>query len=149
MMLDMVAVSHGWKRPRTTMLKPGCLIPRDTVLKRSHSDGGYHVIFPEQSVKGNGRTEMEARQDLNDLRDWSILNARTSSPEQRWVSQEYVDTLITCGEWRCFVVGGRIVSVLHTVKTPEDNIWHGQRVWQFLTLKEIRCVKLVSENYDR
>ncbi|KAF8452839.1 hypothetical protein L210DRAFT_846317 [Boletus edulis BED1] len=103
-MLDMIAAANGWQRPKTTVLTPGGVIPTGTMLKRSHSNcGDDFVILPPES----------------DLRSLSELKSRTSSGEQRWASQEYVETLKTLGEWRCFVLGGHIAFVVHTIHKPD------------------------------
>ncbi|KAG6369439.1 hypothetical protein JVT61DRAFT_14857 [Boletus reticuloceps] len=137
--LDMIAVKHGWRRPKTTLLTPGCPIPAGTVLKRSHSDCGDFVILPEEDVRGTGAAATSERDRRNALRTWEELNARTSSPEQRWVSQDYVDSLAVFGEWRFFIVGGHVICTVHTMKMDDDNdVWHGRRVWQFRSLAEIR-----------
>lgn len=138
MILDMIAVKHGWIRPKTTVLTPGCQIPKGTVLKRSHSDCGDFVILPEGAVKGNTRAATNERGLRRALRTWDELNVRTSAPEQKWASQEYVDTLVMFGEWRCFIVGGHIINVVHTVKVGDDGLWRGQTVRNFLSLSEIR-----------
>ena len=96
-------------------------------------------------MKGNDERARQHRRHLNGLRTWDELNARTSTPEQRWVSQEYIDTLVSFGEWRCFLVGGHVINVVHTLKLDDDDTWLGQRVWQFRSLAEIRYVARGSQ----
>lgn len=134
--LDMVAAANGWKRPQTTILTPGCTIPEGTVLKRSHSDCGESVILPGHSVKGDLEPAVTERSRLDGLRSWDVLNAKTFSDEQKWVSQEYVEALVTLGEWRCFIVGGHVSSVVHTVN--RGTHWEGKRVTRFKSLRQIR-----------
>ena len=138
--LDMIAVEHGWLRPKTTVLTPGCEIPPGTVLKRSHSECGLSVILPEEAVRGTGGVASRECRMRKALRTWDQLNARTTAPLQKWASQEYVDTLTMFGEWRCFIVGGHVINVVHTIKEDNCDLWHGERVWQFLSLAEIRYV---------
>ncbi|KAG6371157.1 hypothetical protein JVT61DRAFT_9933 [Boletus reticuloceps] len=99
--LDMIAVEYGWTRPKTTLLTPGCPTPAGTILKCSHSDCGDFVILPEEDVRGTGTAATRERSQQNALCTWEELNARTSLPEQRWMSQDYVDCL-----WRCLENGG-------------------------------------------
>lgn len=137
--LDMIADKNGWRRPKTTLLTRGCHIPVDTVLKRSHSDCGEFVIMPEEPLKTSGTATKWPRGVQRLLHTWEELDARTNAPEQRWVSQEYVDTLVKIGEWRCFLVGGHVMNVVHTMKMDEAS-WHGKRISNFLTLAEMRYV---------
>ncbi|KAG6380436.1 hypothetical protein JVT61DRAFT_8574 [Boletus reticuloceps] len=135
--LDMIAAANGWRRPKTTVLTPGGVIPTGTMLRRSHSNYGDFVILPPESVVGDGAVADKKRRQLEGHRSWSELKSRTSSGEQRWASQEYVETLKTLGEWRCFVLGGHIALVVHTIYKPDEH-WEGKRVWQFKSLRQIR-----------
>lgn len=135
--LEMAARANGWSRPRTDILERSREIPAGTVLKRSHSDCGEYVVMPEQSVSGSGAAADRSRQRLNAMRTWSHLDDRTYSEEERWVSQQYVETLITVGEWRFFLVGGHVENIVHTFHAPDGN-WLGRRVSSFLTLGELR-----------
>ena len=138
--LDMIAVENGWRRPKTTVLTPGCAIPTGTVLKRSHSECGLCVILPEEVVRDTEGVPSQELDMWKGLRTWDHLNARTTVTGQKWVSQEYVDTLVMFGEWRCFIVGGHVINVVHTIKEDDSDLWHGKRVWEFLSLAEIRYV---------
>ena len=144
--LDMIAAENGWMRPRTTPLHHGCIIPADTVLKRSHSDSGEHVILPEHSVVGNGTEDIQKRHALSALRTWEELEKVTFSTEEKWVSQEYVQTLASLGEWRCFLVGGHIECIVHTVPDTSGR-WRGRRVSTFLSLEEIRYAICLHSSY--
>ncbi|KAG6381467.1 hypothetical protein JVT61DRAFT_40 [Boletus reticuloceps] len=59
------------------------------------------VILPEEDVRGTGTAATWEHSQRNALCTWEELNARTSSPEQRWVSQDYVNCL-----WQCLENGG-------------------------------------------
>lgn len=144
--LDMVAVANGWLRPKTILLTPGCAIPPGTVLKRSHSDCGKFVILPPESIVDNDASATGKRQLLAYLRSWPELVRKTHSEEQRWVSQQYVETLVTLGEWRCFLVGGHVASIVHTIH-QHDGDWEGRRVWKFMSLREIKWVPVSGPHY--
>lgn len=135
--LDTVAAANGWQRPKTVALTIGDVIPPGTVLKQSHSDRGDSVILPPESVVGDDAAARRERRRLTRLRSWNELAQRTYFEEQTWVSQDYVETLTTLGEWRCFIVGGHIASVVHTIHEPHSDR-EGKRVWQFRSLREIR-----------
>ncbi|KAF8425023.1 hypothetical protein L210DRAFT_865476 [Boletus edulis BED1] len=137
-LLDRIAAEQGWPRPRTTRLTVDQPLPIDTVLKRTHSDCGADVILPEK--------------ELASRRTWQFLKERTTSREQVWISQEFVPTLRSLGEWRVYLVGGRIVNVMHTI--DEDHIFTGTRVDRFLCLREIGYVNgcgrgMVTDLYYR
>lgn len=59
------------------------------------------------------------------------------------MAQEYVQSLHEIGEWRVFVVGGKIISVIHTFKKSNGG-WGGIPTNSFLTLDEIRRVSLLT-----
>ncbi|KAF9230949.1 hypothetical protein BU15DRAFT_82991 [Melanogaster broomeanus] len=134
--MEMAAYANGWQRPHTDILTDSCEIREGTILKRSHSNCGNHVILPEQVITGSSVSENEAHQQLRAQRSWTHLNANTHSGDEQWVSQEYVETLRTLGEWRCFLVGGHIINIVHTFE-DEDGNWVGRRAWRFMSLKEI------------
>ncbi|KAG6369552.1 hypothetical protein JVT61DRAFT_14253 [Boletus reticuloceps] len=119
--LQMIARLHGSYTPRTVRLSTGQDIPDDVVLKRSHSECAKHVILPTAS---------------RSRRTWEYLNAHTDKYEF-WMAQEYVQSLDQIGEWRVFIVGGNVISVVHTYKTSDDG-WKGTVTESFLTLDEIR-----------
>ena len=121
--LQMIAQNAGRYAPRTTVLKVGEEIPPGTVLKRSHSECGDHVVLP--SAKPRYRT-------------WEYLNAVTSEGTF-WMAQEYVESLEAIGEWRVLIVGGRIIAVMHTYKATNGK-WGGTPTEAFLTLDEVLCV---------
>ncbi|KAF9230259.1 hypothetical protein BU15DRAFT_69346 [Melanogaster broomeanus] len=111
---------------------------------RMRTDGNVPTLtflptHPQQvwePCKGSGASANEARQQLRAQRSWTHLNANTHSDDEQWVLQEYVEMLRTLGEWRCFLVGGHIINIVHTFE-DEDSNWVGQRAWRFMSLKEI------------
>ncbi|KAI5984890.1 hypothetical protein EDD15DRAFT_2193948 [Pisolithus albus] len=119
--LQMIAQLKGNYSPFTSQLEDGADIQEDTVLKRSNSDCGKHIILP--SVASKYRTWNHLRSCIND--------------DEIWMAQEYVETLGTIGEWRAFVIGGRIMSVVHTHKRS-DGMWTGVQTESFLKTEEIK-----------
>ena len=138
MILNIIAVEHGWLHSKTTILTPGCEIPPGTMLKHSHSKCGLSVILSEEVVWGTGRVASQECRMQKVLQTWDQLNARMTVLGQKWVSQEYVDTLMMFREWRCFIIRGHVINMVHTIKADNCDLWHGERVWQFLSLAEIR-----------
>ena len=59
--------------------------------------------------------------------------------------QQYVQSLNQIGEWRVFLVGGTMCSIMHTHKMAGKD-WKGDLAGTlmdtFLTLEEIRYVSL-------
>ena len=62
-----------------------------TVLKRTHSESGSHIIFP---------------QDMLGKRTWEYMDAHLEIPRCRWFSQTYVPLLKDYGEWWVVIVEG-------------------------------------------
>lgn len=123
--LQMIAKKTGRYAPVTTLLHEGHEIPPGVVLKRSHSDCGTHVILPNSNTRH---------------RTWKYLNTVTSK-DTFWMAQEYVPSLPKIGEWRVFVVGGKVIAVMHSCKRAGSNgEWKGEQTDAFLTLDEIRFV---------
>ncbi|KAG9308767.1 hypothetical protein JVU11DRAFT_11559 [Chiua virens] len=139
-MLDRIAAIHGWMRPSTTLIEDGAPIPIDTVLKRSHSDAGSNVILPPIAVPDHMQDCEERRTNLSRLRTWKELKECTTSSNQSWMSQEYVPTLRQLGEWRFFLVGGKIANVVHTYHDFDTCKWCGEFVTSFYTKNEIRDI---------
>ncbi|KIK76714.1 hypothetical protein PAXRUDRAFT_169022, partial [Paxillus rubicundulus Ve08.2h10] len=135
--LDFIAKENSWCRPSTTQVMDSGPIPNGTVLKRSHSDCGEFVFLPPEAIKGDGREAEKEREYRQGLRNWEVLCESTHTEDETWVSQQYVDTLETLGEWRCFLVGGHIMNVVHTSKGM-GGLWVGKRTSRFLSLQEIR-----------
>lgn len=121
--LKVIANMQNQFSPQTTILKEGDEIPDDVVLKRSHSDCGDHVILPYSTPS---------------FRTWKHMTGSIHSDEL-WMKQEYVPSLRELGEWRCFIIGGRMISVIHTVKMKSGkHVWKYNQVDSFLKLDEIQ-----------
>jgi len=85
-------------RPKTTLLNlPLKSVPRDVVLKREGSDTGSHVLLPQRLQ----RTTLKA---LNNQ-----LKGRF-----RWFAQTWIPELRQFGEWRVFIVDGKIIEIVTT-----------------------------------
>ncbi|KAI6025432.1 hypothetical protein EDC04DRAFT_2606310 [Pisolithus marmoratus] len=126
--LQLMAQMNHEYFPRTVVLKDGTAIEESTVLKRSNSDCGKYVILPTAAAK---------------YRTWKYLKSCINNKEI-WMSQEYVDTLATIGEWRTFIIGGKILSVVHTQK-KSDGKWIGTPTESFLTGTEIHDMLVREE----
>jgi hypothetical protein len=70
-------------------------------------------------------------------RNWDYIE-RETIPGSLWIAQSYVPELAILGEWRVFVIGGDIVSVVHTVYKEETQIWNWEMVELYYTLDELR-----------
>lgn len=109
-------------RPMTRLLVDGERIVDAMVLKRTHSDAGEHVVIPSNVHK----------------RNWDYLRGQLDVPGSRWMGQAYVEHLARLGEWRVFIVGGKIVYTVHTLKNQERNTWSWDVVHTYYTLEELR-----------
>ena len=98
-------------------------IPDAIILKRTHSDCGAHIVHPGES----GRT-------------WLDLQRKLTVPEAKWFGQTYVSTLDFGGEWRVFLVGGKVVYTVHTLCRKSKPGWTNKHVDEFLSLDEIGSV---------
>ena len=127
--LQLLAKDFSRYAPATRLLRPGDEIHKTDVLKRSHSDCGLHVIFP--SAPSSHRT-------------WDYLNSKINpGTDEFWMAQEFVPSLACIGEWRVFIVGGTIISVMHTFKQGNGK-WLGTAVEKYMTMEEIGYVSLYS-----
>ena len=125
--LQMIARSNGVYVPATVRLDRWHVLPDDVVLKRSHSEYGVHVILPGIH---------------KDIRTWEYLNENTGKDEF-WMAQQYVQSLEQIGEWRVLLLGGHIMSVMHTHKTAGRDWagdWAATPTTDFCTFQEIRCI---------
>ena len=125
--LQLIAKLNGSYAPATIRLTPWQVFPDNTVLKRSNSECGYHVILPNEHYS---------------IHSWAYLNQNAGKGDF-WMVQQYVQSLDHIGEWRVLLVGGGIMSVMHTHKTTAKDWrgdWAGTATDDFLTLQEIRCV---------
>jgi hypothetical protein len=121
--LDFIAQERTQSaRPKTRLLVDGEPIPNAIVLKRTHSDAGEHVIVPG---------------DVN-KRNWDYLRSHLEVPGSQWMAQSFVQTLVKLGEWRVFVVGGKLVYTVHTVKNRDRSTWSWDIVHTYYTLDELR-----------
>jgi hypothetical protein len=119
--LDVVAMSEtSTPRPSWTLLRREEPIPETSVIKRTHSDCGAHVLRP-------GSMD----------RNWDYIE-RETIPGSLWIAQSYVPELAILGEWRVFVIGGDIVSVVHTVYKQKTELWNWEMVEVYYTLEELR-----------
>ena len=107
--LDIIANSEGSTRPKSRLLKPGSTIPKGAVLKRTHSESGNHVIFPQ------GETHK---------RTWEYLNSHSEIPCCRWFCQMFIPHLRDLGEWCVIVVGGHPIYTIHTQPTSGGTWKH-------------------------
>jgi hypothetical protein len=111
-------------RPKTRLLVDGETIRDAMVLKRTHSDAGEHVLMPTHVVK----------------RNWDYLRSQLDVPRSRWMAQSYVETLVKLGEWRSFVIGGRIVYTVYTLRNREKGTWSWDMARTYYTLEELTWV---------
>lgn len=120
--LNAIATLRNEPRPRTDVLSRAAQssIPNGTVLKRSNSDCGQHVIMPGDRAR----------------RNWDYLTSLSQNQEV-WMSQEYVRTLEEVGEWRTFIVCGQILHVVHSWKGSNGR-WHGVEVTSHWSLNEVQ-----------
>ena len=108
-------------RPTTERLSPGQSIPSNTVLKRTNSDCGLHVLMPE-SIH----------------RNWEYLHKNSEIDGSIWLSQSYVPSLYKLGEWRVILIGGQVVHTVHTHYKPHLNDWTFNAAEKFYSLGELR-----------
>jgi hypothetical protein len=114
-------------RPKTKHLCYGEDIPANTVIKGSHSNCGLHVFRPGDAG-----------------RDWESLDKLTHVPDATWFLQTYVPALAKLGEWRVFIIGGKITYTVHTRYDQEKGIWTWEPVTAFYSLRELRYLILCS-----
>jgi glutathione synthase/RimK-type ligase-like ATP-grasp enzyme len=102
---------------------PGSGIHHNIVLKRSHSDSGQHVLMPNDTG-----------------RDWSSLTRQMDIPGCVWIGQTLVPQLKEIGEWRVFIIGGRIVYCVHTIYNDTKHTWKWEPVTDHYSLDELTYV---------
>jgi len=121
--LDLIAQERtNTARPRTRLLVDGERILNAMVLKRTHSDAGEHVIVLSDTLR----------------RNWDYLCAQLDVPDSRWMAQSFVEQLVRLGEWRVFLIGGKVVYTVHTLKNWEWNTWSWDMAHTYYTLEELR-----------
>lgn len=129
--LDFIAATAtNTKRPITRILDVTQQIPDSIVVKRTHSDSGNHVLLPG-----------------NPLINQEYLLSQLNIPDAVWFGQSYVPTLRHLGEWRVFIIGGRIIDIVHTRIHQETGCWKWERATQFWSLEELGYVNLIIHLY--
>lgn len=108
-------------RPQAKLLNDGDQFPPNIVLKRTHSDTGHHVLLP-----GDAK------------RNWEYMRNNCEVPGSRWFGQTYIEPLSKMGEWRVFLVGGKVVYTVHTLYNKESKSWKWDIVSSFYTLDELK-----------
>lgn len=123
--LSFIAMQMKTLRPNTVRILDvrNYNIEKETVLKRSHSDCGQHVILPGDRRK---RTE-------DYLKEHSAYG-------EVWLQQEYVDPLKSVGEWRAFIVNGQLIHTVHTFRDDLTGRWQGTQAKTIWSLEEITYV---------
>jgi hypothetical protein len=130
--LDVIAGIHRQTRPKSRLLKDGQPIHPDTVLKRTHSESGNHVIFPNSEPY---------------KRTWDYINSHSEIPRCKWFAQSFVPLLKVYGEWRVIIVGGSPAYTVHT-QPSQRNTWRRTVVTQFWPLKLLQYVGcIIIYNY--
>ena len=109
-------------RPKTRLLTDGEPILNVMVLKRTHSDAREHVILPSDIDKCN----------------WVYLRSQLDVPGSQWMAQSFVEPLMRLGEWRVFLIGGKPVYTVHTLKNRDQNTWSWDMVCTYYTLEELK-----------
>jgi len=121
--LDLIAQERtNTARPRTRLLIDGERIVDVMVLKRTHSDAGEHVVMPSDIHK----------------RNWDYLRSQLDVPGSQWMVQSFVEPLARLGEWRVFLVGGKVVYTVHTLKSQGRTTWSWDVAHTYYTLEELR-----------
>jgi hypothetical protein len=130
--LDTIASSFTCSAgPVTRALLDGQNFPANIVLKRTHSDTGYHILMPFNKEHAPKRT-------------WDYLRSSVEIPGSVWFGQTYVRYLEVLGEWRVFIVGGRIVYTVHTLKHPTKKTWQWDIARAFYSLEDLTYERMIS-----
>ena len=120
-------------RPTTTLLTlPLKSLPRDVVLKREGSDTAEHVLLPQQ-------LQDTTLKSLN-----NYLKGRF-----RWFAQTWIPELRQFGEWRVFIVDGKIIEIVITQPQDEKNglmvgVLRGSWSLEELTSAEFTSLLLIA-----
>ena len=113
-------------RPESKVLRDGDPIPKDAVLKRTHSDCGHHVIMPSDDVD----------------RTWDILNDDLNIPGSVWIAQALIPTLRKLGEWKVIIIGRQPLYTVHAKYNEVKATWSWEPVESFYSLAEFWCVTI-------
>jgi hypothetical protein len=73
--------------------------------------------------------------DASNKRTWPYLISQAPAGEI-WMAQQHMPLLPKFGEWRVFVVGGRIIQVVHTYRVGNGD-WLGCPVKAYWSLEEL------------
>lgn len=129
--LSNIAAISKTIRPVTKIISSQTHIPNNIVLKRSHSDSGQHVLMPNEQG-----------------RDWESLSRHMEIPGCVWMGQTLVPHLHDIGEWRVFIIGGRIVYCVHTRYNQGKRTWKWEPVTEYYSLNELKYVlSLLTMSY--
>ena len=133
-MFDRIAneLTHS-VRPKTTLLTlPLKRLPRGVVLKREGSDTGSHVLLPHH-------LQNTTLKELN-----NHLKGRL-----RWFAQTWIPELRQFGEWRVYIIDGKIIETV--VTEPQEKGQHNdlaisvlQAAWSLEELTSVESASLGS-----
>lgn len=104
-------------RPKTSILSQADHFTSSTVLKREGSDQGKHRLFydccdrPQETAAELVKTNSRSDADLD-------------AGQMLWLLQDLVPELRRYGEYRVYVVAGKIVSVVGTTPGARESQWH-------------------------
>jgi hypothetical protein len=139
--LDQIAdcAPSGWSfRPVTCDNMSECRLGVNGVLKRTHSCGSDHVILHPTASDVSKHLQCLSRQRRMSTR-------RACQGVGRWFHQEFVEDLISGGEFRVFVITredlsalrkrrGVVMEIIHTLELPDKElvvtVLHPNLVWR-------------------
>jgi len=127
--LDQIAdyAPDGWSfRPVTCDNMSECLLGVNGVLKRTHSCGSDHVILRPTASDVSRHLQCLSRRRR-------MSNRRTCQSIGRWFHQEFVEDLVSRGEFRVFVITredisalrkrrGIIMEIIHTLELLDKEL---------------------------
>lgn len=136
--LDAIARTMGTGRPRTLEWDPESNEPPyGHVLKREFSDAARHVYVPNHTLEPTDKqmaTEVKrANAFVKKIRDEGNIG-------WKWLSQEYVPTLQSVGEFRFVCIDGDPVRVVITGRR-EGGVTTVENIRTMLSLREIRYAR--------
>jgi hypothetical protein len=127
--LDQIAdcAPDGWSfRPVTCDNTSECLLGVSGVLKRTHSCGSDHVILhPTASDVSKHLQCLSRRRRMSERRTCQSIGL--------WFHQEFVEDLLSQGEFRVFVITrgdisalrkrrGVVMEIIHTLELPDKEL---------------------------